>query len=196
MAIRRVAQLGNPVVRQKAAAVDLQDLHTREFQTLIDDLIDTMRDYDGVGIAAPQVHVPVRVFAIEVRPDSRRYREVEPFDLVVAINPQVAFSTDEKQIGWEGCLSVEGLRGLVTRHHQVNLRAYDRSGEVFSVELVGFPATIAQHESDHLDGLVYLDRMDGLKSLAFLREFERHHLREDPVSPRHVPELNRMRNDP
>lgn len=173
MAILRVSQLGHPVLRAEATPVPASEIGTPELDALIGDLIDTMRDYSGVGIAAPQVRVSKRLFVIEVR-NADRYRNAELFPLTVVINPTLSFPTGEPRHDWEGCLSVEGLRGLVPRFTQVHLEGVDRAGAPLSLDLEGFPAIVAQHETDHLNGIVYLDRMQGLASLSFLDELNRY----------------------
>jgi peptide deformylase len=169
--ILKVARIGHPVVRTAARAVPPEVLASPEFQHLVDDMVDTMHEYDGVGVAGPQVHVGLRVAVIEVPASDERAREAVP--LTVLVNPVVTPLGEEKEPGWEGCLSVPDLRGVVPRFRRVRLEALDRRGKPYTVEAAGFFARVIQHECDHLDGAVYLDRMDGLRSLSFLREFER-----------------------
>jgi peptide deformylase len=171
MAILKVARIGHPVVRMAAQPVVLEGLHSRESQRLIDDMIETMNEYDGVGLAAPQIHVSLRLAVIEVPARDERSRDAVP--LTVLVNPVVTPLGDDTIPGWEGCLSVPDLRGVVPRFPRVRLDAHDRRGHPYTVEAEGFFARVIQHECDHLDGKVYLDRMDGLRSLSFLREFER-----------------------
>ena len=140
---------------------------------LIDDMVETMYEYEGVGLAAPQVHVPLRLAVLEVPGSDERTRAEVP--LTVLVNPQVTPVGDEKLDGWEGCLSIPGLRGRVPRFSRVVLEALDRDGRPYRVEAEDFHARVIQHECDHLDGGVYLDRMDGMRSLCFLEEWERHH---------------------
>lgn len=179
MAILRVSQLGHPALRAEAAPVSSSEIGSAELDRLIGDLIDTMRDYGGVGIAAPQVRVSKRLFVIEVR-GSDRYDNAERFPLTVAINPSLSFPDNEQHSDWEGCLSAEGLRGLVPRHSQVVLEGLDETGAALKQELNGFPAIVAQHEMDHLNGMVYLDRMTDLSSLTFLDELSRYHRTGEP----------------
>jgi peptide deformylase len=158
-------------VRAAARAVAPEAIPTADFQRLVDDMVETMHEYDGVGVAAPQVHVGLRVAVIEVPPSDERAREAVP--LTVLVNPVVTPLGEEKEYGWEGCLSVPDLRGVVPRWRRLRLEALDRRGEAYTVEAEGFFARVIQHECDHLDGRVYLDRMEGMRSLSFLREFER-----------------------
>ena len=170
--ILKVARIGHPVVRAAAKPVPAELIKTPDFQRLIDDMIETMHEYDGVGLAAPQIHVGLRLAVLEVPAADARSRAAVP--LTVLINPKLAPIGKQKAAAWEGCLSVPELRGLVPRWKRLKLAALDRAGRPFTAEAAGFHARVIQHECDHLDGGVYLDRMDGLRSLSFLREFERY----------------------
>lgn len=172
MAILKVARIGHPVVRTRAKTVDPAVISTREFQSFLDDLVDTMREYDGVGVAAPQVHVGLRVAVLEVPArDGRMGRKGVPVTFL--INPTVTILSKKKEQDVEGCLSVPDLRGVVPRFEKVRLDALGRDGKPYSVMASGFHARVIQHECDHLDGNVYLDRMEGMKTLGFLDEMER-----------------------
>jgi len=172
MTVRRITEIGNPVLRVSSMSVAEDDFGTDPLLGFVQDLVDTMRDYDGVGIAAPQVGVPARIFAIEVRAADEA-RDAEPFPLTVVMNPELELYEDRVHPGWEGCLSIDGLRGVVPRARHARLTGRSVTGEAIDVELVGFPAVVAQHEFDHLDGVVYLDRMPDLLSLATVRELAR-----------------------
>jgi peptide deformylase len=171
--ILKVARLGHPAVRAAAREVPSDQVRAPEVQRLIDDMIETMHEYDGVGLAAPQVHVGLRVAVLEVPASDNRARE--PVPLLVLVNPRLIALGEERVSGWEGCLSVPDLRGLVPRHLRVRVQALDREAAAIDLEAQGFFARVLQHECDHLDGRVYLDRMEGLRSLSFLREFQRFH---------------------
>jgi peptide deformylase len=171
MAILKVARLGNPIVRQLAEPVEPKAIRSAEIQRLIDDMIETMHEYDGVGLAAPQVHVGLRLAVLEVPASDQRGEEAVP--LTVLINPVVTALSQETRLGYEGCLSVPDLRGAVPRLRRLRLEALDRKGRPYALEASDFFARVIQHECDHLDGRVYLDRMTDLRSLAFLHEFER-----------------------
>jgi peptide deformylase len=177
VSILRVARIGHPVVRAAARPVPDDAVRSGEMQRLIDDMIDTMHDYDGVGLAAPQVHVGLRLAVIEVPGSDERARDAVP--LTVLVNPVVSPIGVETVNGWEGCLSVPDLRGVVPRYTRVRLEARDREGRPYVTEAAGFFARVIQHECDHLDGGVYLDRMQGMRSLSFLREFSRYVARRD-----------------
>ena len=172
MAILKVGRIGNPVVRLAAREVPRAAINTPDLQRLIDDMVETMHEYDGVGVAAPQVHVSLRLAVIEVPGSDERSRAAVP--LTVLVNPVVTPLGDEMVDGWEGCLSVPDLRGHVPRYRRVRLQALDRRGKPYTVEAEDFFARVIQHECDHLDGSVYLDRMRDMRSLSFLGEFERY----------------------
>jgi peptide deformylase len=177
VAIRKIAQLGEPLLRQTALPVRLDELG--ELQGLIDDMIETMRDADGAGLAAPQVYEPLRLTVIEVS-ENRRYPAFEPVPLTVLVNPVVTPITGPGELGpadvvemYEGCLSVAGVRGRVRRPRRVRVTAHDRLGQPLEFTWEGVRAAIVQHEVDHLDGVLFVDRADP-RSLTFLREYERY----------------------
>jgi peptide deformylase len=178
MAILKVASLGHPILRQVTLPVPRDHIGHPAFQQFLDDLVDTMREYDGVGIAANQVHSPLRVFAMECQ-GNRRYPSAPAVPLQIVINPEVEFlsAAPDTVDEWEGCLSVPGLRGEVPRRHALRMRALDRTGAPFDVTLEGFAARIVQHEIDHLNGRVYLDCMNGLQTLSYEKEYKRFHRR-------------------
>ena len=175
MAILKVARLGHPVLRQVARPIAVESIPSAEVQRLIDDMIETMREYDGAGLAANQVHTLLQVAVIEVA-GNPRYPDAPDIPLTVLVNPVVTPLTDEMEEGWEGCLSVPDMRGRVPRHTAVRLECYDR--EARRVELVtkDFFARVVQHETDHLNGIVYVDRMRDLSSLSHMAEWQKHWL--------------------
>jgi peptide deformylase len=170
MSILKVARMGHPVLRQRGRPLDKSDLHTARIQKLIDDMIDTMREYNGVGLAAPQVHEGLRLFValLEDEPDDRTAA-------VVFVNPEILSNTNAREEGWEGCLSIPDIRGLVPRSTDITVKALDRDGRPMELHLRGFPARVAQHETDHLDGVLFLDRMTSMQSLTYLEEYSRYH---------------------
>jgi peptide deformylase len=177
VSILKVTRLGHPVLRTPARPVTPEELASNDIQRLIDDMVETMYEYDGVGLAAPQIYVGLRLAVMEVPESDDRAREAVP--LTVLVNPEVTPIGDAKEIGWEGCLSIPELRGQVPRWSRLRLRALDRDGKPFEYEASHFHARVIQHECDHLDGRVYLDRMDGLRSLSYERELERHALPDE-----------------
>ena len=172
MSILKVARIGNPVVRARAVDVPAGRIADADTQRLIDDMVETMHEYDGVGLAAPQVHVGLRLAVIEVSEEDERAEGGVP--LTVLVNPVVRPLSQKTVDGWEGCLSIPGLRGLVPRFRKLELRALDRHGKPYRLEASGFFARVIQHECDHLDGSVYLDRMKDARSLSFIEEWDRH----------------------
>ncbi len=173
MAIRHVAKLGDPVLRQRAQEIPHEKIRSEEIQRLIDDMQDTIEVYEGIGLAAPQVHESVRLFITrDVYDPAEENRLLLPAQVV--INPTIKFLTQNESTYWEGCLSIPDLRGMVPRPNKIQVTGYDRDGRKIKFDAEGFAATVVQHENDHLDGIVFLDRMADLKSLAFLKEFERH----------------------
>jgi peptide deformylase len=168
MSILKVARMGHPVLRAIAREVDPTEVRTAPFQKLIDDLIETMVEYEGIGLAAPQVHEGVRLFVAGVEGSGDNLK-ILPF-----VNPVVTPVGTEVAEDWEGCLSIPDLRGRVPRAREVVIRALDRRGKPFDMPLRNFPARVVQHETDHLDGVLFLSRMASLDSLAFLEEFQRY----------------------
>jgi peptide deformylase len=175
MAILKVARLGHPVLREKSLPVPVDEIRQPETQHLIDDLVETMREYNGAGLAAPQVHVLKQICVIEVL-GNPRYPEAPAIPLTVLINPVVTALTEETEDGWEGCLSVPDMRGIVPRATSVRLKALDREGNHVDVVAKEFFARVIQHETDHLHGRVYLDRMRDLSTLTHLAEWNRYWL--------------------
>jgi peptide deformylase len=173
MAILKVARLGHPVLRTPSEAVPREHITSRELQRFLDDMIETMREYDGVGLAAPQVHVAKQIAVIEVK-DNPRYPGEGPIPLTVLINPRILHVSKRHLVDWEGCLSVQELRGQVPRADAVEMEAYTRQGEKVRFHAQGFFARVIQHECDHLAGKVFLDRMPTLATLTHLSEFVRY----------------------
>lgn len=175
--ILKVARLGHPVLREQAKALTTAEITSPEIQRLIDDMVETMYEYDGVGLAAPQIHISKQIAVIEVH-DNPRYPDMEPVPLTVLINPRITDRSKKLVEGWEGCLSVPDLRGSVPRNESLICEALDRNGKTIRIEAKGFFARVIQHEWDHLQGNVYLDRMPHLKTLSHLNEFGRYWLEE------------------
>jgi peptide deformylase len=173
MAILKVARLGHPVLRLKADPVLPETIGTPGIQQLIDDMLETMADHDGAGLAAPQVHVSQRVviYGVDSNP---RYPDAEEVPLTILVNPMLTPLGEEQEEDWEGCLSVPDLRGKVPRFTRLRVAAWGRDGRPLQFEAEGFHARVVQHECDHLDGRVYLDRMRSFETLSFLAEFHRY----------------------
>jgi peptide deformylase len=164
MSILKAAHMGHPVLRQIAAVVPKERIKSAEFQRFCDDLLESMYELDGAGLAAPQVHVSERVVVFELD------EEDGPMFL---INPVITPLSEEKVGGYEGCLSVPGLRGKVDRYVSIRVECLDRKGKAMKFEAHGWAARVVQHECDHLDGVLYVDRADP-RSLAFLPEYKRY----------------------
>jgi peptide deformylase len=170
MPVRPIVRLGHPALRTPAQPVPSGELAADGWQRLIDDLVETMRGAEGVGLAAPQVAVGSQLLVYEAEAG-----EDEPgIPLRVVVNPMVEPEPGELVYDWEGCLSIPDLRGLVPRHPGVRVRGLDRDGRALDFRASGFEARIVQHEFDHLNGIVFLDRMRDLHSLAYYDEWERY----------------------
>ena len=172
--IRTIVQLGNPALRQVADPVDINQIQSDEIQNLIDDLIETMRHANGAGLASTQIAVPLRICVIEVNKNPR-YSYKPDIPLTVLINPKVTFLTEERINVYEGCLSVPNMRGKVDRCPEILIEGFNREGQSVSFVSKGISAGTFQHELDHLDGLVFTDRMKDASSLTTIDEFADHY---------------------
>ena len=177
MAILKVARLGHPILRTETKSLDMSEIELPETQRFIDDMIETMREYDGVGLAATQVHVAKQIAVIEVN-GNPRYPDMASVPLTVLINPRITKRSKKYAEGWEGCLSIPDMRGAVPRNQSLSCEALDREGKPLKVEAKNFFARVIQHECDHLQGGVYVDRMPNLKTLTFLDEWSRYWVKE------------------
>jgi len=174
VSILKVARMGHPILRSRARALDKADLRTAVVQKLIDDMIDTMDEYHGVGIAAPQVHEGLRIFVAGLEDPDAAAADEPAIVAVPFINPEVVPLGSEQQVDWEGCLSIPDIRGQVPRHRRVRVRALDREGARVEMELADFAARVVQHEADHLDGVLFFDRMRSFETLTFMDEFSKY----------------------
>ena len=171
MSILKIARMGHPVLRTPARMVDRALLRSSPVQKLIDDMIETMTEYHGVGLAAPQVHEGLRLFVAAL--DGRSDDEEEPKPIAI-INPEITVVGSEIVEDWEGCLSIPDVRGRVPRAREIKVLAYDRKGERIELRAHDFPARVIQHETDHLDGVLFFDRMRSFETLSFLDEYSRY----------------------
>ena len=171
MSILKVARMGHPVLRAKARAIERSDIKTATVQKLIDDMLDTMAEYHGVGLAAPQVHEGLRIFVASLDAGEDGEQLAEPY---VVINPEISVVGSDIVEEWEGCLSIPDVRGRVPRAREIKVRALDRHGERLQLSAHDFAARVIQHETDHLDGVLFFDRMRSLDSLTFLDEYSRY----------------------
>lgn len=166
-----IIQLGDPVLRRKAEPI--HNVHDHRIQKLIDDLIATVVQVNGVGIAAPQVGESDRLFIIASHPNPR-YPHAPEMEPAAMINPKILTHSEEIVKEWEGCLSIPGIRGLVPRYRTIQIEYVDREGKRQTQELTDFVARIFQHESDHLDGIVFLDRLESTQDIVTEQEYQKH----------------------
>jgi peptide deformylase len=182
MTIRKIARLGHPVLRKKTREVTREEISSPEMKRLVRDMIDTMYEYGGVGLAAPQVHESVRLAIIEFDDTNGRYETAEKQPLLVIWNARVKVLDEAPSGFWEGCLSVPGLRGYVERPSKIEVSFLDERGKPRTLVADGFLATVFQHELDHLDGVLYVDKVKPEK-LSFTEEFSRYHAQEGEEQP-------------
>lgn len=171
MAVLPIAKLGNPILRKVAAPVDVREIHTKEFQQLIDDMFETMLDEPGIGLAAPQVSRSIQLVVLGCEGEGG-------FPETTLINPKIVYYGPQQAENWEGCLSVDGLRGKVVRPSVIRVHALDRDGKSIDIEADGLYSVCIQHESDHLIGKLFLDRMTDLSTLTQLTEFDKYWRKE------------------
>ena len=160
MSILKVARMGHPVLRAKARPLEKAEIRGAVIQKLIDDMIDTMAEYHGVGLAAPQVHEGVRLFVAALDSGEDEEEDGEP---IAVINPAITVVGVDTVEDWEGCLSIPDIRGRVPRAREITVRAFDRTGTRIELSAHDFPARVIQHETDHLDGVLFFDRMTSLR---------------------------------
>jgi peptide deformylase len=177
MSLLKVARMGHPVLRARARGIERAELRQPAMQRLIDDMIDTMHEYHGVGLAAPQIHESLRIFVAAIAPetDEPLSPDAEP---MVFVNPVIAVVDNAVVEDWEGCLSIPDIRGRVPRARTIKVSAMDRIGGTLDFTLRDFPARVVQHETDHLDGVLFFDRMRTFESLTFLEEYARYWSKE------------------
>ena len=171
MAIKKVIRMGNPLLRKKSAPLTEEEIKSTELNILVQDMHDTMKGEDGIGLAAPQIGINKQIVIIELPEESERYKDVEKTSLLTIINPKLTILDEEKQGYWEGCLSIPGLRGFVERPKKINVEFVDQKMEHHTLILEGFLATVFQHELDHLFGTLYIDRIKDTKLLSYEEEF-------------------------
>ena len=181
MAILKVARLGHPVLRAKALPVPAEAILTAPIQRLIDDMFETMREYAGIGLAAPQVHEGLRLFVAGVRATAvpEVLSDEGEMPLITIINPQITVANPAETAGWEGCLSIPDIRGMVPRPTEIRVKAFNREAQPITFTASGLPARVIQHETDHLDGVLFFDRMKSFESLTFLEEYRRFWIEDD-----------------
>jgi len=171
MAILKVARMGHPVLRAKARALDRTEIRSAPVQKLIDDMLQTMAEYQGVGLAAPQIHEGLRIFVAALDAKDEGDGDDQPLAI---INPEITVVGSDVVEDWEGCLSIPDIRGRVPRAREIKVRAFDRRGDRIELHAHDFPARVIQHETDHLDGVLFFDRMTSFETLTFLDEYSRY----------------------
>ncbi len=174
MSVRKVIRMGHPTLRELASPVDLKTLKSDDFKELLIDMYDTMKAEGGIGIAAPQINVPLQVTLIELPENNERYGDMSGTPLMIIINPKMTYLTDEKQGFWEGCLSVPGLRGFVERPKKIQVDYVNEHGEEKNLVVEDFLATVFQHELDHLFGKLYIDRITDTTKISYSEEFSQY----------------------
>ena len=177
MSILKVARMGHPVLRSRAQAIPTSEIKSATVQRLIDDMMDTMVEYHGIGLAAPQVHEGLRLFVAVLEPGDGSDND-EPAEPIAIINPEIIVVGTDVVEDWEGCLSIPDIRGRVPRAREIKVRAFDRKGERIELHARNFPARVIQHETDHLDGVLFFDRMKSFESLTFLDEYARYWVKD------------------
>ena len=175
MSILKVARMGHPVLRTRARPIDRGQIASPLVQRLVDDMIETMLEYHGVGLAAPQIHESVRLFVASLSSGD----DEKDADPIAIINPELTLIGADPVEDWEGCLSIPDIRGRVPRAREVKVNAFDRTGARIELRASGFSARVIQHETDHLDGILFFDRMKSFDSLTFLDEYSRYWVKED-----------------
>ena len=192
MPIHKVARMGHPILREKAKHISPKDIKSDEIQQLIQDMIDTMEEYGGIGSAAPQIHISKSIAIIRMETDSEKYKsdinigeavgkykDANGDPIAVFINPVIKVLDEKRQEFWEGCLSVPGLRGLVARPRKVSVEYLDENAEKQKIIVDEFSATVVQHELDHLQGTLYVDRIQDKTKLMFEEEYMKYVASDD-----------------
>jgi len=176
MAILDIIRLGHPVLREIAKPLREEEIGSPEIEQLIEDMIETLHNSGGIGLAAPQVNCSLQLAIVEITDSEGRYGELPLQALEIYINPVISVVSPEEEGFWEGCLSIPGLRGFVQRPQHIRIDYLNRLGEAQTITLQGFLATVFQHEFDHLHGVLYIDRIKDMQLLSFEEEFARFHL--------------------
>lgn len=178
MAVHTIIRMGHPILRQVAEKVPLEAIQTDEMKTLVSDMWETMEKAEGMGLAAPQIAKSIQLSVIEIPEHSTRYDVKHPSEKYVIFNPVVTPLTEEKAGLWEGCLSLPGLRGYVPRPIKIQVDYYDEEAKPQQLILEDFLAIVFQHEIDHLNGILFVDRLDDMKHLSYEEEFAQFHLEQ------------------
>ncbi len=180
MAVRKVLRMGHPTLRRVARSLTNREAKSEPIARLVEDMVETLHDYGGIGLAAPQVNESIRLAIIEIPSMGSRYGDLEPMPLTVFVNPVVTVLDASTEGYWEGCLSLPGLRGWVERPQHIRVDYKDLNLRSRSKQFAGFQATVFQHEFDHLDGTLFVDRMTDTTRLVFEEEYAKYGLSDPP----------------
>jgi|TARA_Y100000310_G_scaffold328621_1_gene397029 peptide deformylase len=172
MAILEIIRMGHPVLRRRADALSDSEIGSRDIAHLVEDMVATLHDSGGIGLAAPQVNRSIQLAIIEIVESSSRYGVIATFPLTVFVNPSISILSEETAGHWEGCLSIPAIRGFVERPQHIEVTYQDLAGEAHSMVLEGFMATVMQHEFDHLEGTLFIDKVRDTRLLSFEEEYE------------------------
>jgi peptide deformylase len=172
MAVKKVLRLGNPLLRQKSIPVDESEIGTKDFKRIIKDMFETMRFENGIGLAAPQIGILKKLVIVGIEEENPRYPDAPTIEEHILINPVITPLAEPKEGYWEGCLSVPGMRGFVERPSKIRLEYYDEKWNYHKKIVEGFPAVVYQHECDHLEGILYVDRLKNVKLFGFTEEID------------------------
>ncbi|MEE3235490.1 MAG: peptide deformylase [Candidatus Latescibacterota bacterium] len=173
MSILKITQMGHPILRQVAKTVPIEEILLSETQQFLDNMIETMNDYSGIGLAAPQVFDPRQIIIVGINPFEMNQTNENPFTIL--FNPELTFLSETNVDDWEGCLSIPDIRGIVPRSKSIGLSGYNREGSQLTFEAHDYFARVLQHEIDHLNGILFLDRMTDLTTLSYSEEYNRYH---------------------
>jgi len=173
MAVRKILRVGDPQLRKKSEPIPVTEIRSKEIKKLIRDMFDTMEDAVGLGLAAPQIGELKRVVVVGYGDDNERYPDVnDPESRRILINPEIEILTEKKEGFWEGCLSVPEMRGYVERARKIRMKWYDENEDFHDEVIEGFAAVVYQHECDHLDGVLYVDRLKDPRMFGFNAELD------------------------
>ncbi len=170
MSILKVTKLGHPILRRTAKCVAIEEIPLPETQQFVDNMIETMNDYNGVGLAAPQVYDIRKIIVVGINPF-----HIDEYASTIIFNPKLTYMSEDRLDDWEGCLSIPDMRGIVSRSKEIHVSGYDREGNPLAFEAHDYFARVLQHEIDHLNGTLFLDRMTDLKTLSYSEEYQRYH---------------------
>lgn len=183
MAVLEIIRMGHPVLRQPAEVLSKNVICSQDIADLVEDMVETLHASGGIGLAAPQVKRPIQLAIVEVSESSSRYGEIPTIPLSIFVNPSVKVLSEETAGHWEGCLSIPGIRGFVERPQLIEVSYQDLTGKAHSRVVDGFPATVMQHEFDHLAGTLFIDKIEDTRLLSFEEEYLTYQIQPDQDQP-------------